>query len=73
MMELPAIGPAQDHLPTVLSEHLAVRPDFGVAPEITANLVKVVEVGSENLTHIPAPGLGMRAGKSRQWDVPVDQ
>src|SRR6516164_4368192 len=73
MMQLPAIGPTQGHLASILSKHLAVGPDFRVSPEIAANLVEVVEVGSENLTHIATPGLGMRAGKPRQCDARVDQ
>ena len=47
MMQLPAIGPTQGHLASVLSKHLAVGPDFRVSPEIAANLVEVVEIGSE--------------------------
>ncbi|MBO0755824.1 MAG: hypothetical protein J2P54_08185 [Bradyrhizobiaceae bacterium] len=34
-------------------EHLAVGADFGVAPEIVANFVEVIETGSDNLTLIP--------------------
>ena len=73
MMQLPAIGPAQGHLASVLGKHLAVGPDLGVSPEITANLAEVVEVGSENLTHIATPCLRMGAGKPRQCDVRIDQ
>jgi hypothetical protein len=73
MIKLPAIGPAERHLARVLREHLAVGPDFGVVPEIVANLVEVIETGSENLTRIAAPGLRMRAGKLRLCDVRIDQ
>ena len=73
MMQLPAIGPAQGHLASMLSKHLAVGSDFSVSPEITANLAEVVEIGSKNLTHIATPGFRMGAGKPRQCDARVDQ
>src|SRR5271167_1072024 len=73
MMQLPAIGPTQGHFASVFSKHFAIGPNFGVSPEIAANLVEVVEVGSENLTRIVTPGLRMSAGKPWQSDVRVDQ
>ena len=57
MVQFPTIGPAEGHLASVLINHLPIGTDLGVSPEITANLVEMVEIGSENLTHIAAPGL----------------
>src|SRR4051794_17259497 len=65
MMQLPSIRPAEGHLASVLIKHLAVGTDLGVSPEITANLVEMVEIGSENLTHIAAPSL--RVGTGMPW------
>ena len=61
MMQLPAIGPTQHHLASVLGKRLAVGPDLGVTPEIVANLVEVVKSGSEHLARIVAPRLWMSA------------
>src|ERR1700730_17009709 len=72
-MQLPAISPAQRHLASVISKHLAIGPNFDISPEIPANLVEVVEIGSENLSQVRAPRLRMRAGKPWQCDVRVDQ
>ena len=66
MMQLPAIRPAEGHLASVLIKHLAVGTDLGVSQEITANLVEMVEIGPENLTHIAAPSL--RVGTGMPWD-----
>jgi hypothetical protein len=38
-----------------------------------ANLVEVVEIGSENLTRIAEPGFRMGTGKHRPYAVRVDQ
>ena len=61
MMQLPAIGPAQRHLAGVLGKHLPAGPNLSVSPEIAANLIEVVEIGSQNLTPVAAPGLRMDA------------
>ena len=66
MMQFPAVGPAQGHLASVFAKNLAIAPYFRVAPEITANLIDVVEVGSENLTHIVEPSFRMGSRKHRQ-------
>lgn len=73
MMQLPAIGPAQGHLASIVSKDFAIGSDFGIPPEITTNLIEVVKIGAEKLTHIATPGLGMSAGKPRRSDVRVDQ
>ena len=73
MMQLPAIGPTQHHLASVLVKRLAAGPYFGVSPEIPTNLVEVVKIGSQNLTHITTPGRRMGAGKPWQSDARVDQ
>src|ERR1700745_3340979 len=73
MMQLPAIRPAEGHLASVLSKHLSVGSDFGISPEITANLVEMIETGLEDLPYITAPGLRMTAGRPRQSGVCVYQ
>lgn len=44
-----------------------------VSPEVTANLIEVVEISSQNLTHIAAPRLRMGAGKPWRRDVRIAQ
>src|SRR5262245_58281430 len=73
MVKLPAISPAQRHLARVLRKHRAVGGKFGVAPEIMANLVEVVETCSVHLAGIAAPSLWMSVREPRPWDVGVDQ
>jgi hypothetical protein len=68
MMQFPAIGPAEGHLASVFAEYRAIGPYFGIAPEITANLIDVVEIGSEDFTHIVEPVSGWDLGQ-RQRDA----
>jgi hypothetical protein len=60
VMQLSAIGPAKGHLARVFSEHRAIGSDLHIPPEITANLVEVVEIGPDNLARLE-PGLRMNA------------
>jgi hypothetical protein len=66
MIQFPTISPAKGHLASILSTHLTAGADFSVAPEITANLVEMVEIGSNNLTQKAASSLWMDAGEFRQ-------
>src|SRR5262245_24477210 len=72
-MQLPTISPAQRHFTGVFGDYLSIGAGLGVAPDVTADLVDMVEPRSENLTDIAAPSLRMSPGHPGHCGLVVNQ